>query len=225
MAYKKKTYKKKGKKKTYSKVHRMVRYSDSVPNKSHMKLNFDKSFSYSDAAGAFFQQTFIANDVYTPDSVAGHNALGFAQMSALYNKFRVLKSKIFINFIPGSTGTATMKVVLIPSETATAFATTQRMIEQPGSKYRIIGTLNSGSSQILTKTQSIKSMIKDPSGWLDNDYVGSCVPGAPVSPPQKTYWIIGCEGITAAVSLAYVVIKITYYVEFFDPVQLSTSTI
>jgi hypothetical protein len=90
-----------------------------VPSMFRGKMAYDTVVALSPAAGAASANVFRWNSVYDPDYTGvGASAVAYGQLSALYNRYRVLGAKMTVTFVNTSTTTPlTCFIVLNPVNT------------------------------------------------------------------------------------------------------------
>lgn len=75
-------------------------------------LRYCTWFTLNPSASAYDVHKFAANAVYDPDvSISGHQPMGFDQLMAFYNHWRVFKSKIHVANCPTSTSNSINQII------------------------------------------------------------------------------------------------------------------
>lgn len=106
---------------------------------------------------------FSANGMYDPDVTGvGHQPMGFDQYMALYDHYKVLKSKITVEFLPAATNTQSDNVIcaIYLDDDTTAITDIHAAIEQGNTAWKAC-TANSTKSTKLTKGFDHKKMFAD----------------------------------------------------------------
>ncbi len=71
-----------------------------LPDRFHVTHTYGANFQLAPAAGNWARQTMRGNSVYDPDFTGvGTTAFAFTQVSALYYRYRVLASKLTVDFM------------------------------------------------------------------------------------------------------------------------------
>lgn len=142
------------------------------------------------------------------------------QMALLYNAYKVTGSKIRVNII--NNGLCQARVAVCPTSSAAALTDVEEAIEQRRSTSRHI-TVKGGALDYcnIKKYTTTKAMLgKTTAG--DDDSAG--LMGA--NPDDQWYWHITAEsGIPSGSNYLHLFaeVKVTYYVEFSDPLVLARS--
>ncbi len=77
-----------------------------IPSMFRGKMAYDTVVAMTPAAGAASANVFRWNSVYDPDFTGvGASAVAYSQLSALYNRYRVLAAKMSVTFVNTSTTT------------------------------------------------------------------------------------------------------------------------
>lgn len=120
------------------------------PRSKKVVLTYVQQFTNNPgAAGSVTGSTFSCNGMYDPDvSGVGHQPLGFDQWMAMYDHYRVIRSKIQVDFTRKSGETTnTICGLWIDDDNAAYPADPTALLEQPGCVY---GILAHSSSAPLT---------------------------------------------------------------------------
>lgn len=204
---------------------RVVPAARAVPDRLITELRYSEFRNLSAAAGGDYQ--YNLNSCYDPNLTGtGHQPLGFDQLSALYQRYRVLKASWVVQH--ATAGVGIIAVAVVPTNNTTSLATNfDTACELPYSKsllssveYTAIG-LGSPSPPIRGSV-SLAAIY----GVTEDELRASDRYQALISSdPSETAVLHCCFAEAAAVSTANVSLKvlITYQVEFFDRIQLSAS--
>lgn len=133
---------------------------------------------------------FRANGMFDPDATgAGHQPLLFDEMAALYNRFRVLSSKITVRGACSSL-VATGAILSISTADAVAAAVTYTTAqEQPATKSRVIGF-----GETFTMTHSWNAKQYYAGNTMDNAQLSGT---AAADPAEQTIYRVGFTGLSA----------------------------
>jgi len=191
-------------KKTY--INRsMVTAGLGFPKKMQMTHKYQGSVPLAGISGAFVSWNFSANSLYDPDQTGvGHQPLYFDQMSALYDHYCVIGSKISINIIPtnGSYGSAAMGV-FINDDTSVTPTSFPAAIEQSLGTHRYIAYNNTKPIRFTAKWSAKKVFGKD---VLANTELQGTPSSSPTDQQFFTLWSQSIDGVTTAQFWAEVVI-------------------
>ena len=181
----------------------------------------------STGAVAFNTYTFRSNSVFDPDwtSVSGHQPTRFDQLSALYQRYEVLKSKIRVQFTTGDVAPTSTTVALGPwhvGVVCSSAATPAGTGTDPG--YTLAESPRADHGALCGQ------MVKTCKTYWDRSLNGvvkhddSLTANVTANPASEGYYILWAfnEGNVAATSvLAHV--RIEYEVRFSRPIQVAVS--
>jgi hypothetical protein len=174
------------------------------------------NFSIGAALDTYFWR---GNGAYDPDySSTGHQPFGFDQWTAFYDRYTVVSSKAELKVISGGTPTP-CAIALVPARTTTDYAMVGEAIESPHAKFGILDDNNPIPVQ-LTKSMSSHIILGTTRQKILDDDVYSGGTGA--DPTHPWYWAV-CGGTYSGNLDVYLVMKITYRIRFYEPIQLSQS--
>lgn len=215
----------------------VVRGSSIVPDRYFVKLHYNTFETFNTAAAAAGAYVMSQNSCYDPDVTGtGHQPRGFDQLAALYNRYVVHKSRCTVAFgneqsasFPGqSVGTTQagysqhIQCSVYPTDRPTAVDTTEPY-ETRYAKIKTIATAEAGTKIV---SNSIKTKKLAGIKVLDDTYQGATGGGitSGTDPARQYYWIIYAIANDRATEInAEVNIRMTYWVEFFEPNQLGIS--
>jgi len=178
-----------------------------------------------------YTYSFCANKLYDPNNTGtGHQPRFFDTLcganngTAPYYQYRVISSKIEVTVFPTSsngTNDNAMVSVLPRLPSATAPNSIMEMQERPFSKHAYVNTLGSYKPIKLHNFVNCVSFagqkdIEDAEN-LEGDYAGN-------GPSTVIYWdISACSVSDAGQTTVTALVKITYFVEFFDNNDVANS--
>ncbi len=184
-----------------------------APDSLRVKLVYAESVTLV-SASASGTYTFLGNDLYDPNfSGTGHQPRGFDQYSALYNRFRVLGSKIEI-FPETQSSTVRAMVSVIPSNIAMSISGMHSALEAPLVKQTLpfnVYTSNVGLAHAASTSEILG--IPEAQVW-SADRVQSTIAASPAD-PWLWYIVAGSVDELSNVTVDALV-KITYDAVFFD---------
>lgn len=223
----KRPYKKRIKKRTYRKktsATRMPLYAmfrngppTGFPNKLRCKLKYFETPNITSTTGGLTKHIWNANSIFDPnDTGTGHQPLYHDTFASLYDHYAVISSKIIITIVNRST-TDSALVSLGPEDDNSASSTTSTLVEQVGSKSKVLTPLSgSKSEQILTGVFGAKKVLSiDP--FTSQSYktaFGS-------NPSELSTWVLSVTAFNAATLTCDYTVQIIYDVLFSE---LSTPT-
>jgi len=189
---------------------------DAVPSAYRTKLKyFEQIGIVSDASGQWEYQ-FNMNSLYDPNRTStGHQPLGFDQISALYQRYRVLTAKVSITNLNQSTSTTFGYWTFIVDSTTST--TVYNLIER--AKYAKIMNVNSSSpeNRITQKVDCAGIVGCSPVHYQSDDRYSAVVSSSPV---ETIIGHIGGQQLGTTGSTLWLAVQIEFYAEFFDPVEL-----
>lgn len=165
--------------------------------------------------------TVVVNDMFAPGGTTAHQPYGFDQMTALYNKFKVRKAVIEVEYIHATTAAVGWIGICVPPP-ASAFTYTSiglyQLIEQP------CCTVLQSANQVLRSFKQEVDFLKlygCTKAEFDADLTRFCGT-ASASPPV----LIKCILVNAAPGTndtGFCQVRITYEVEWFDRITQNPS--
>lgn len=224
MAYKKRRYVKKRKagrrRRTYKKRFAKPRItkvrSMGFGDSTYVKLQYVDRITISPGA-TYAQYTFRGNSLYDPDytkSIGDHQPMYYDQYMAIYYKYRVLASKITIDASDLS-GNSSVYMICTPNTDILTSTSISYVMEQTGSVApRIIPIAQRGPMPKLKLYASTRKVMGLHKGEVYDDTY-SAVSNA--NPANLWYWNIFFSAVNDISNLSVgMVVKIVYYVEFYD---------
>ncbi len=188
----------------------------------YIELKYAQTFSNSVAAAAGSIQTMNLNSLFDPDRTgSGHQPYGFDQISALYNRYRVLNTRYKVMF--ASVGAVYHAVVttvngLLVSAISDQ-ATFQTATETPHAVTNIMST--QGKSWVVNKKISLNLL----NGVTQTEYLADDRFEAAVgaNPTEIMTLVIGTFNPTGSTVIPYYEVEMFFQVDFHDPISLSSS--
>lgn len=171
-------------------------------------------------------QVFSGNSAYDPDSSGvGSQPLGYDQWAAFYSKYYVAASKIRVDLWNTSANPQGQLVTLLPSRTSytTALTVTNPIHQQPYAQTKgLVGVANGYGNRIKMKGYMTTNKMAGSRGTeIEEIWNG----GTGTDPGAQWYWNLCLQSIngTNDVCQACGIIKLSYYVKFFNRVALVAS--
>lgn len=167
---------------------------------------------------AVYEYLFNLNSLYDPDRTgAGHQPLGFDQLTPLYGRYRVFKVRYDISWIPGSN---TGILIAAPTNRTGGIGSTETALETYSAKHSAIANNYSGPARVRGVIDLATLNGKTLAQYTDDDTTGAIVTTSP-SELLILHTVFGDLAGSAATGFA--VVNLEFDCEFSDPVQLSTS--
>lgn len=213
------TFKKSAPKRSVVKWKNMAVIGRGFPKKMTITHTYVENLTVSTTSGSQANYVFRCNGMYDPNQTGtGHQPLYFDQMSALYNHYVVIGSKIEVRFTHAAQTNLAQHVMLRIDDDATVPTNTQETMEQNGGKFKV---LPAGSPyQVLLKN-----------GWSAKKFFGGSIlantslQGTPGSDPAElSYYQIAIrpmDGITDAT--VHMQVKITYIAVWKELKEIASS--
>lgn len=164
-----------------------------LPTEYRTRLRYTSYFNSSAAGGIVGDQLVSGNSVYDPDaSGVGEQPYWYDEMSQIYVKYRVVRSKIVIRLI--NTSTPLVRVVVLPIYSSSIPTDSYESSELPRSKFRevsgtaggpVIAKISSGAD-----THDIVGVSAEAS-LIEDAYAANS--GA--NPAYRWYWLIQVQNI------------------------------
>lgn len=188
-------YKRK-RKKTYNRRKRRSNYNGMVSNRAPIPRTFTTKMKYSTiiqlnpGVGAPAYHTFSANSIYDPDVTGtGHQPKGFDELTALFDHYCVLGSKLSATYIPTDGETVVGGVTM--DDSLVFLAQFDGVQEAPECVWRVV-TPGGGPRRITRKINPLKFLHKNEKDSEVNGIMGNLGTGA--SPTEQVYYQVWAKG-------------------------------
>jgi hypothetical protein len=174
------------------------------------------------AVGVGATYTYSLTGLYDPDiSGVGVQPTPFDQWSAMYNRFRVIRTRVHVEVNSAMTGGDSVMVGCSPGATTALPSQTGAWPSVPNSKFKLLGaSYGAGSRAVFDFVVRPAKFLSLTRGQYMNDMDYSCSPLA--NPTRQLYlniWAVG-SGVTGSANfLTYLV----YEVELSEFVGLNRS--
>lgn len=198
------------------------------PDRLLVRLPYNDSFVMGGTAGQTSIQSMNMNSIYDPDRTGtGHQPLGYDQWAVFYKKYKVHKVAYNVTFTQYYDGSATndygAKVgILLQNGVPASIYTDQSVFEQPHLRFGAIGTAVGASSRTFKGVASCARVAGRPHvAYLSDDKYQANFGYN----PSEFITLNLVAGPNYSLQLCKVVatIRLVYYVELFDPVQITLS--
>lgn len=191
-----------------------------LPKKCLQTLRYTESLVITSTTGIMQKQLYSCNSLYDPNVTgAGHQPLYFDQMTALYNHWTVVGSKITCRISPLSSTSPTVSVVmLINDDTTTVPASIEKVREHnQTSRIKVLTQGGSNSCNLFSKWSAKKtfggSIVSNP------NFYGT----VSVGPSEQSYYTICVEGANSETSAVLVHTTIEYITVWTELKDISNS--
>jgi len=185
-------------------------FADSVS----VRLNYVDNLIVSPGA-VYSSYVFRGNSCFDPDYTGtGHQPMYFDQYSEIYNKYRVLGCAIRVDLNNASTASA-LYFICFPSTDIATLTSVSQALEQGRAKSPKIVPLGQtmSSARIKEYCSTRKALGQTKVQVMDEDNAANI--GA--TPNQVWYWNLFWESTDQNANvISHAIIKLTYYVQFFD---------
>ena len=186
-----------------------------IPQRFIVKQKYSQTFPINNSG--FSSYGFNLNSVYDPDrSSTGHQPYGYDQLSALYNRYRVINCSWRINVASDSV----VRAVAMATNDFTSFAGVSDMVERPRARY--IVQQPGAPSQVLTGTVSIPSLVgRSKAQYMADDRYQAETNANPQE--LALLWVAAQNMSDASINGITCTIILEYTVEYFDLKTLTGS--
>lgn len=201
-----------------------------VPDRYFTKLNYaDHRQAASGGATSGLQQ-YRGNGIFDPDFTnTGGQPRGYDQLALLYQYYRVFASKIKVRYASATgipTGQSIGSLMLAAGDLSSSVSTASdplKECELPRTKAKIFryGSTDQPMGEIkrMYKTKNIWGLNKE--AVANDDTFAAAITA---NPTNQWYWsIIWRNGDDATALNLFIWVQLTYYCEFFNRVELSSS--
>ena len=185
---------------------------------TRIKYSFNATLSSTTNVG---YEVVRANGLFDPEvTVGGHQPLGFDQWMSFYTYFCVVGAKCTVTAVPGAGATEPMVFGVYPTSNTSPPSKWYTAVEQPGSRYSILGTSTAISARSVTAYFSAKRMFGVKNVLDEADLRGT----ASADPTKGAYFMVFGQGQDGATSTTIdVVVTIEYMVKFLQRGRLLSS--
>lgn len=183
-------------------------------------LKYVDTFTVTTSAGPGIGYTVMnLNGLYDPDSTgAGHQPMGYDQIAALYNRYRVFRTRWTVRVLPNPSTATPFHFVVVPTNTTTVFTTYGAAAEQT---YAKTGIFNSYTPLTIRGSVDLAQLNgKTPEAYMADDSTQAIVTANPTE--QFGLHCLVFEPAGTGVGFRYEV-SLMFDCEFSDPNQLSQS--
>jgi len=192
-----------------------------VPDVYVCKMKYSERIAMAPVGGVLNTFPISGNSVYQPNILnGGKYPQGFAALSGLYTSYRVVSSKIAVDFASTATGTnaALIETAMSIEPTATTPVTIEAIRSAPYKVWKIQSTISNPLPRLEMGITTHKIFGTDRSAILDDSrYTGQAGTSGGSSPSNNFVYNVAIQAVdrTSALSIwAYV--EVVYDVEFYN---------
>lgn len=226
--YKKKTFRRYGKKRSYKRVYKkkprskpstmLLKSPTVIADRIRIKLKYNTYVSLAGTLGVPFSQIY-QNSLNDPDLTgSGQQPLGFDQWSNFYSKYRV--NGMAISIQGGNTNSNTPLLFSVyPALTSSLPSTPDAVFSQPYSKTVSVPQASGNSKVTIKNYMSTKKIY----GYTNIDQEDDFTADYNANPVNLWYFIVYGYSSNSSIPTFQGIVRITYYVELFDRVSFNMS--
>lgn len=194
-----------GRKRLVTRKRRGVRKAGTVvgrslgfPNRMVFKHRYVENISMSQVGGALFKYQYSANGMYDPNITGGgHQPMNFDNLTALYNHYTVIGSKIKVTFSDANTTTGivpTYAGIYLEDDT-TSLTSYISIMEQKKGTSRMLPTDNrQRADSFYLKYSTRKSIGSGSVGILHDSNLSGTASANPLEQSYYTIWFQVADG-------------------------------
>lgn len=172
------------------------------------------------------------NDIYQPLGDTSFQPTGWNEWGSMYKRFYVAGSKMTLEVVNTSRSQsvptqACPSVTLLPkpnSALSSLSFTTKRAQEYPYAQTKVLAGPSAGGTTKFKAYMTTNKMFGKTGTKIDDQFSGQTESGVPASPLQYWWWNIildsSADGANSQMTFSA---KVTYYVKFYDRVDLAIS--
>ncbi len=171
----------------------IVRTSNGLPDQLYTTLSYTQQFQLSADPGL---QQFRGNGMFDPDfSGVGHQPFYFDQLAAVYDRYQVFASSIYIQF-HNNQANPIYCVILPSAESTTLAASPFEAKEKPYARSTLLPAENGGGVRSLRHSMTTKRIRGE--DWLDQDFAALTT----TNPGRQWFWNLHTARADATTALA-----------------------
>lgn len=192
-----------------------------MPKTRRVKQRYNEVVSVTSTVGGLGTYVYRANSCFDPNLTGtGHQPMGFDQMSALYNHYTVIKSKIAVNVMDAAAVSTTSSIcgVHLSDDTSTPYSNHAGYIEAQKGSWQTRLLRSTTSAPLRTSFDAAQFFdVKD---VKDNESLGAAVNA---NPTEQADYIVWYQTLDSTTNTAVLNVVIDYWVEFSEPADLGQS--
>ena len=199
-----------------------VNFGVGFPKEACTTLKYSQTFSLTSTTGSLAYQVFTANGLYDPDITgAGHQPFYYDQLSALYNHYTVIASKITIRSLSNGTTDSSTQIALLMDDDGSlnGYSAIGSVIEQTQVQPNNYCIINGASPPVKMSAyfNAKKVFGVDPVG------LSQFTPLTSANPTEQTYFIVCAQGPGGATTTLQFQVEIEYTSVWTELTQANTS--
>lgn len=191
-----------------------------APDTYSVKMVYQMSTSLSSSSGAATHHVYRGNSVHDPDLTGtGTQPAGHDELSALYNRWRVMGSQIEVTAM-SSNAVVPDDLVLRPATSSTPIGgTTEAFSEQPYAQRRT--GFSKEQKFYLKQYMSTPKMFGVSKNQVKSE---ESYAGGVTNPDIDWYWLVSYQPVDKTTTQGiYLVVRITFYVTYYQRKVLDQS--
>ncbi len=192
------------------------------PVAPRLRTKLRYSAVYNATTGTAFDQLYRLNSLFDPDeSGVGGQPTGFDQLAALYNRYRVWNTRWKFRIL--STISSGVGLVLVPSNNTTSLGTlagAQHAMSLPYAKWTSTASGTRGEN-LMGQMDLALLNGRTHQQYIDDDTTAALVTANPTEVLDLHMVVFSLDQTTTI--NANILVFFEYDVEFFDPIQVSSS--
>ena len=193
-----------------------------VADRIFVKLKYSTLITPADqTTGVVYEYVFRGNSLFDPDfTSAGAQPTYFDNYAALYNKYRVHKSKIRVESVTSPNNGASYITAIYPSDGSSGLSSILDYMSSRYGKWKK-STITSAGSVTIKNSMSTKKKF----GLTKINQTEEVAALVNANPSEVWYWVIANDGSdNSATYRPSLAITVTYYAEFYDPTDVGLSS-
>lgn len=195
------------------------------PSRIRTKLPYVVQFTEATGVSVPYEWVFRGNSIRDPDAEGiGHRPRGVAQFEAVYTNYRVRACKFHAHIQSADNSALSSPIVYlftdrVNTSLSTTYAQNAQLQEIDKMQYHELGALNTGKgSYVLKSYKTTKSQLQANADPADSSALITA------DPAQQWYWhLIWNSPDNSTTAKFLTTVRLTYYVEFFNLKQYSSS--
>jgi len=186
----------------------LARIGKGFPKKMMITHKYNEVLTITSVAGGLASFSFAANGMYDTDiTYTGHQPMYFDQMSALYDHYHVIGSKIKVKVTPAAENQMPVVFGCYKNDDSTVTPTTlNALMEQTEATHKVI-SLNAGAPAVFSKKWSAKKTFGG--SILGNPSLQGTASANPTETTVYTFFMKPMD-VTASNVACYITIEIEY---------------
>lgn len=191
-----------------------------VPDRIRTKLNYQERITISASTGTLGSHIFRLNSLYdTNQSGSGNQPVGYDQLSALYQKYRVHGVKVKLRAVSQGTTNATSMydLAMVPQLESPSWSNIEDATGNPYRKWTMSGNSNTRPT-VLSAYFPIAKLFGE--SLADDSYAS----GVGSDPANVAFLYILAQSVDRSSTTSVIIdVSLTFYCDFFQRQSLSLS--